>query len=89
MNENEENFQIQLNKIYSMENEINILKERMINYNNILNENFYLNQEIKKLNETLKMKDKIISEFENLSEKLNLKLIFINNFIYLFYLNIY
>ena len=40
----------------------------MINYNNILNENFYLNQEIKKLNETLKTKDKIISEFESLTE---------------------
>ena len=62
MSENEKNFQIQLNKIFSLENEINILKERMINYNNILNENFFLNQEIKKLNEALKTKDKIISE---------------------------
>ena len=56
MSDNEKNYQIQLNKIFSLENEINILKERMINYNNILNENFYLNQEIKKLNETLKKK---------------------------------
>lgn len=55
-------------KIISQQNNISYLRSRLQNYDNTKNEISRLNQELKKLEEAIKSKNAIISEFQNLSE---------------------
>ena len=55
-------------KINNLEKTLNDCKEELNNYDYILNENSNLNIELLKMYENLKLKNKIIDEFQKLSQ---------------------
>ena len=75
-NEMQTNFQniyektnnLQQEKINTLEQTINDCKEELANYDYLLNENSQLNIELSKMYENLQLKNKIIDEFQKLSQ---------------------
>jgi chromosome segregation ATPase len=59
---------LQQEKINTLEQTINDCKEELANYDYLLNENSQLNIELSKMYENLQLKNKIIDEFQKLSQ---------------------